>query len=53
MEEGQRGQHVVYVTTLKDLLYNDFIIGGNGGSGSLRRGFLDFLGHCYKLVNYL
>ena len=35
---------IVYVITLKDFLYNDFTIGGTGGSGSLGSGFLDFLG---------
>ena len=34
----------MYVSTLKDLSYNDFTIGGNDGSGSLGSGFLDFLG---------
>ena len=34
---------IVYVSTLKDLLYNDFAIGGNGGSESLGRAFLTFL----------
>ena len=36
---------IVYVITLKDFSYNDFTIGGNGGSGSLGSGFLDFLGN--------
>ena len=35
---------IVYVVTLKDFAYNDFTIGGNGGSGSLGSTFLGFLG---------
>ena len=34
---------IMYIITSKDFLYNDFSIGGNGGSGNLGNGFLDFL----------
>ena len=58
MEEGQRGQHdrnhvVMYVITLKDFLYNDFTVGGNGGSGSLGSSSLDFLGNRCRSNNFL
>ena len=44
---------IVYVITLKDFLYNDFTIGGTGGSGSLGSGFLDFLGNCGRSLKFL
>ena len=36
---------IAYINTLKDLSYNVFTIGGNGGSGSLGSSFLEFLGN--------
>ena len=44
---------IVYVTTLQDLLCNDFTIGGDGESGSLGSGFVDFLGHRGRSCRWL
>ena len=44
---------IVYIITLEDFSYNDFTIGGNGGSGSLGSSFLDFLGNYGRSSNLL